>query len=101
MVELFRSVAPEVVEPKPVAVEPPRPVEPPRVRVAKGKLTLDTTPWCEVFLKGRKLGDTPLVDYPLPQGLHVLTLVNEQKSLKTAIEVEVTAGKTTVKKLKL
>ncbi len=69
--------------------------------VAKGKLTLDTTPWSEVFLKGKKLGDTPLVDFPLPPGLHVLTLVNEQKNLRTSIEVEISSGKTTMKKLKL
>lgn len=67
--------------------------------VAKGTLTLDTTPWSEVFLKGKKLGDTPLVDYPLNAG--VLTLVNEQLNVRKVIEVEIRAGNTTVKKLKL
>lgn len=72
----------------------------PRPR-AKGKLTLDTTPWSEVYLKGRKLGDTPLIDFPLPPGLHVLTLVNDGKGVKSMIEVDIQSGKTTVKKLKL
>jgi serine/threonine-protein kinase len=101
VIETPKPVEP-VVDPKPV-IDTPKPVEPPKPKaaVAKGKITLDTTPWCEVFLKGRKLGDTPLVDYALPAGLHVLTLVNDQKNVKTVIEVEVTAGKTTVKKLKL
>ena len=90
-------VEPKPPEPKPVEVKAPEP----KAKVAKGKLTLDTTPWSEVFLKGKKLGDTPLVNFPLPPGLHVLTLVNEQKSLKSVIEVEISPGKTTVKKLKL
>lgn len=72
-----------------------------RSRVPKGKLTLDTSPWSEVFLKGKKLGDTPIVNYPLTPGIHVLTVVNEQKNLKNVIEVEIESGKTTVKKLKL
>ena len=42
------------------------------------------------------VGDTRIVDYSLPAGLHALTLVNEEKNLKTSIEVEVAAGKTTV-----
>ncbi len=86
---------------EPIAKEPPKPDPTPAPKLVKGKLTLDTTPWSEVFLKGKKLGDTPLVDFPLPPGLHVLTLVNEQKNLRTSIEVEISAGKTTMKKLKL
>ncbi|MFT3712255.1 MAG: serine/threonine-protein kinase [Archangium sp.] len=92
-----------------LAAETPKPVEPPKtdqpvktpVKIAKGKLTLDTTPYTEVFLKGRKLGDTPLVEVTLPPGIHVLTLVNDAKGIKRAIEVEISAGKTTTKKLKL
>jgi len=69
--------------------------------VVRGKLTLDTSPWSEVFLKGRKLGDTPLVDFPLAPGIYVLTLVNDGKNIRGQIEVEIQPGKTTVKKLKL
>jgi serine/threonine-protein kinase len=95
---------------KPSSEGDPKPTDPPsdpkvakpKAATAKGKLTLDTTPWSEVFLKGRKLGDTPLVDYPLPAGVHVLTLVNDGKGLRSVIEVEIQPGnKTTVKKLKL
>ena len=123
LIVVLRPGTPEV---KPVVAEPvklaevPRPVEPPRPVVpvpdvkpveptpevkkpvvVKGRLTLDTAPWSEVFLKGRKLGDTPLVNYALPPGIHVLTLVNEQKNVKQVIEVEIQSGKITVKKLKL
>lgn len=104
------AVAPSAPEPE-VAAPPEAPtptVEAPpgarpttRPRVLRGRLTLDTSPWTEVYLKGRKLGDTPLVDFSLPVGIHVLTVVNEQKGVRRAIEVEVQAGRTTVKKLKL
>ncbi len=88
------AATPEVPKAKAAPVVAPK-------AVAKGKLTLDTSPWSEVFLNGRKLGDTPLVDYPMPVGLHVLKLVNDDKGLKGTIEVEIQAGKTTMKRLKL
>lgn len=70
-------------------------------RVAKGKLNLDTSPWAEVFLNGRSLGETPLINVSLPAGRHILKLVNEPKGIHGAIEVEIEAGKTTTKKLNL
>lgn len=95
-------VAPPPKDPPPVDPQPPKDPNPkPRPVAAKGKLTLDTTPYTEVFLKGKKLGDTPLVDVALPPGIHVLTLVNDAKGIKRAIEIEIAAGKTTTKKLKL
>ncbi|WNG16496.1 serine/threonine-protein kinase [Cystobacter fuscus] len=68
---------------------------------AMGRLTLDTKPWTYVYLRGRKLGDTPLIEVPLPAGRHQLKLVNEGKNLSTVIEVEIRAGQTTSKKLQL
>jgi serine/threonine protein kinase len=70
-------------------------------KVAMGKLTLDTVPWTRVFLRGRKLGDTPLIDVPVPAGRHQLKLVNEEKNISTLIEVQIRAGQTTAKKLRL
>ena len=99
------AAAPE--PPPPAPMEPPaEPTAPPvveaaRPRAQRGQLTLDSAPWSEVFLKGRKLGDTPLVDYSLPAGLHSLTLVNEARGLRQVIEVEVKPGKSTVLRLKL
>jgi eukaryotic-like serine/threonine-protein kinase len=69
--------------------------------LARGKLTLDTVPWSSVYLNGRKLGDTPLVDYALRPGFHELKLVNEAKGISQVVELEVVAGKTTTKKLRL
>jgi serine/threonine-protein kinase len=53
---------PPVPTPTPTpAPEAPSPV----AKAAKGRLTLSTTPWAEVYEGGRKLGDSPLVDVPL------------------------------------
>lgn len=82
----------------PSVVAPPLPPPPPR-RVERGRLTLETSPWSEVFFKGRKLGDTPLVDVSLPAGVQVLTL--ESSGRRHTIEVEIAPGRTTVRKLKL
>jgi eukaryotic-like serine/threonine-protein kinase len=97
-----------------LAAEPPPPVaepvpaekeEAPAVskapKRASGRLTLDTTPWTHVYLRGRKLGDTPLIDQALPAGRHQLKLVNESKNISTVVEVEIRAGQSTVKKLRL
>jgi eukaryotic-like serine/threonine-protein kinase len=93
-------------EPEPAAPEPAAPEKDPAAGVrpskrAPGRLTLDTTPWTHVFLRGRKLGDTPLIDQALPAGLHQLKLVNEAKNISTLVEVEIRPGQSTVKKLRL
>lgn len=67
----------------------------------QGKLTLDTTPWTNVSLNGKPLGVTPLVELPLPAGVHVLRLVNEERKISTRVEVEIEVGQTTRKKLRL
>ncbi|MHB8878716.1 MAG: PEGA domain-containing protein [Myxococcaceae bacterium] len=58
-------------------------------------------PWTHVTLAGRSLGDTPLLDVPLPAGTYTLKLVNEEKNIATSVMVEIKAGQSTVKKLKL
>ncbi|SEM06318.1 serine/threonine protein kinase [Stigmatella aurantiaca] len=93
-------------EPPPPVAEPPPEKEPAAAasktsKKATGRLTLDTTPWTHVFLRGRKLGDTPLIDHVLPAGQHQLKLVNEAKNISTVIEVEIRSGQSTVKKLRL
>jgi serine/threonine-protein kinase len=83
---------------------PPPPRDPPRSSrrtPQPGKLTLDTTPWTRVFLRGKKLGDTPLIGVTLPAGKHQLKLLNEEKNISTIIEVDIRSGKTTAKKLRL
>ncbi len=91
---------------KPIEAAPPPPPAPapapaPKHVAEKGKLTLSTTPWTRVSLNGRVLGDTPLVEFPLPAGRHVLKLSNDDKGISRSIEVEIKAGQTTTKKLSL
>ncbi|HYH98705.1 serine/threonine-protein kinase [Hyalangium sp.] len=92
---------PKPPEPKPPEPKPPEPTTRPPKRPALGKLTLDTTPWTRVFLRKQRLGDTPLIDHALPAGRHQLRLINEEKNISTVIEVEIRAGQTTTKKLRL
>ncbi|MBK7861971.1 MAG: serine/threonine protein kinase [Archangiaceae bacterium] len=76
-----------------------RPPPPPPVQL--GKLSLQTQPWTTVTCNGKVLGDTPLIDVQLPAGKQLLKLVNEEKNISTSIEVEIKAGQTTKKQLKL
>jgi serine/threonine-protein kinase len=105
--------APQVVAaPAPAAVAVPPPAEAPAAPVAKpapnepkaaakGRLTLDTDPWTMVSVGNRKLGETPLVDVPLPAGHHVLKLENEAKGISSSVMVDIKPGAPTVMKLKL
>ncbi|MBL8957178.1 MAG: serine/threonine protein kinase [Myxococcaceae bacterium] len=86
------------VKPAPVGSPPPKKAQP---AVAMGKLSLSTQPWTHVSLNGKALGDTPLIDQALPAGRHLLKLVNDEKGISTSVEVEVKAGQTTKKMLKL
>jgi hypothetical protein len=49
----------------------------------------------------KNLGETPLVGVPFPVGRHRLVLTNDERKLRTTIEVEIKAGQTTTLKLKL
>ncbi len=67
----------------------------PRPAPQVGLLRLNTEPWSEVYLKGKKLGVTPLVDVKLPAGTHALSLVNPKKGINTTLSVTIKPGKTT------
>jgi serine/threonine-protein kinase len=95
------ALVPEPPPTAPVTGTGPAAAQTTQKKVAMGKLTLDTVPWTRVFLRGRKLGDTPLIDVPVPAGRHQLKLVNEEKNISTLIEVQIRAGQTTAKKLRL
>ena len=67
----------------------------------KGLLSLQTSPWSIVHFGKRSLGETPLVGVPFPVGKHRLVLTNDERKLRTTIEVEIKPGQTTTLKLKL
>ena len=102
LVVLTLQPAPIAVDPAAVAAKDPAPpVTPQPAAAAKGRLTLSTDPWTHVSEGGKVLGDTPLVDLPLPAGRHQLHLVNDDQKVNLNIEVEVKGGQLTKKQLKL
>jgi serine/threonine-protein kinase len=78
---------------------PAKPKRPPKKRVVqpagKGSLTINTQPWSEVWVDGKKLGLTPLAYKELPAGRHRLVLKNPRLKLKKAVWIRIQANKTT------
>jgi len=64
-----------------------------------GFLTIDTSPWSQVSVAGRSLGQTPLVGVKLPAGSQLLTLRNPELGIETSYSVQIDAGKTTVRRI--
>jgi serine/threonine-protein kinase len=59
-----------------------------------GKLSVRTTPWSDVYLGTKKLGQTPFADLELPAGTHTLTFKNPSRPTSTKT-IKITAGKST------
>ena len=59
-----------------------------------GKLSVRTTPWSDVYLGSKKIGQAPFADYELPVGTHTLTFKNPSRPTVTKV-VKITAGKST------
>jgi serine/threonine-protein kinase len=84
--------------PSPRRRKPARRTTPPNPAKAKpsatesgiGHVTLDATPWAQVFVDGRPIGSTPIYKYPLPAGKHLLRFDNAGlgKSVKKRIVVK-------------
>jgi eukaryotic-like serine/threonine-protein kinase len=87
------------------APQPPpalAPADPRAVRRGRpGTLTLQCEPYVQVFEGKKALGETPLVDVPLPAGRHRLRLLNRDANVDTVIDVTIVEGKSTTKKLSL
>jgi hypothetical protein len=88
-------VPPKLATSRPVAVLP-RAVErtTPSARLELHELTLDVTatPWMEVLVDGRSLGQTPRLKVPLAPGQHEITLVNRDLDLSTSTVVSAERG---------
>ena len=59
-----------------------------------GRLSVRTTPWSDVYLGSKKLGQAPFADIELPVGTHTLTFKNPSRPTVTKT-VKITAGKST------
>ena len=44
-----------------------------------GRLSVRTTPWSDVYLGSKKLGQTPFADLELPAGTYTLTFKNPSR----------------------
>jgi len=64
-----------------------------------GFLTIDTSPWSQVSVGGRVLGQTPLIGVKLPSGNQVLSLKNPEQGIETSYPVTIENGKTTVRRI--
>ncbi len=87
-------------KPRPETSPGPEPQSKP-ARAARGQLNLNTKPWSEVSLGGRKLGITPLLGIELPAGQHDLLCVNPGRGISKTIRVTIEPGETTSLSLKL
>jgi serine/threonine protein kinase len=63
-----------------------------------GKLRLMTTPWVSIYHRGRKIGQTPLVDVEFPAGVVELRAVNPEAGIDRRIRVRIKAGETVIKR---
>jgi serine/threonine-protein kinase len=89
----------ETTTPPPqVETTPPPPDPTPH---GPGFLSLVTSPWTQVTLDGRSLGETPLVRVSLPPGNHTLRLRNTEAGIDETYEVTIRSGETLSRRLGL
>ncbi|HEY8431048.1 MAG TPA: serine/threonine-protein kinase [Sandaracinaceae bacterium] len=61
---------------------------------APGTLRVNTTPWSQVYVDGRLIGNTPQMNISLPPGRHTITLVNPQFNIRERVQVTIRSGET-------
>ncbi|MBN2357916.1 MAG: serine/threonine protein kinase [Deltaproteobacteria bacterium] len=66
-----------------------------------GLMTLKTIPWAEVWLKGERLGQTPLVGKKLPRGQHTLELRPEGRTPGVPYKITIKTGEHVRKEVNL
>lgn len=59
---------------------------------AFGRLSFDSEPWANVYVNGRLLGSTPLIEIQLPAGKHTLVLKNPEIGRTSSYVIEVPAN---------
>ncbi|HWE31352.1 MAG TPA: hypothetical protein VHB97_25280, partial [Polyangia bacterium] len=66
----------------------------PKEPVGTATISIAVRPWAIVFVDKQRLRQTPINDYSLPSGKHVIELVNEGKNRREKIEVTLKPGET-------
>ncbi len=64
------------------------------VRGGTGTLRVNTTPWSEVYVDGRRIGNTPQMNISLPAGRHSVRLINSEFNIRETVSVNIRAGQT-------
>ena len=59
-----------------------------------GAITINATPWCNVSIDGRSVGETPIVNHALPSGRHTVTCTNPELGRTRTVTVNVSPGET-------
>ncbi len=70
------------------------------VEPKKGFVSIDSDPWTEVYLDGKKIGETPLVRYELIAGSYNLLLKNSEFGFEKPLKINVNPEDNTVNKVK-
>jgi serine/threonine-protein kinase len=87
------------VQPAPPTPPPSRPSHAAHRIAGTMHVNLETRPWTRVYLGHQLLGETPLVDVPVPAGEVELRLVNEKQHIDTTVSLYGRAGDQLFKKL--
>jgi hypothetical protein len=64
---------------------------------SEGVLRVNSRPWSQVFVDGRLIGNTPLLNVPLRPGKHKLRLVNPDLGMSKQLTIDIAKGKATTK----
>jgi serine/threonine-protein kinase len=62
---------------------------------ADGALSVQTKPWSKVFISGKFVKNTPLVNHSLKPGSYTVTVENPDFQIKRNFRVKINSGKTT------
>ncbi len=62
-----------------------------------GRLRLKTTPWATIYHRGRRIGQTPLIDVKLPVGIVRLRARNEKAGIDKTITIRILPNKLVTK----
>jgi serine/threonine-protein kinase len=66
-----------------------------------GALRVNSRPWSQVYVDGRLVGNTPLLNLPLRAGKHKVKLVNPELGMSKQMTVQIDKGKATTKVVEL
>ena len=100
--KLDRAEAPPPPAPEPVVAPPPAKEHhhhsssssAPKEPAGKATISVFVRPWAIVYVDGTRLRQTPVQAFELPSGKHTIELVNEGKSRREKIPLDLKAGAT-------